>query len=105
MLACSYKTGNVSHIYHEICSDFLSDLSECREIDNSGVSRCSCKDQLWLELLSFPSDVFHIDAAIVIYIIEVNVIELTAEVYAGTVCKVSAVVKVKSEYCIARLED
>ena len=105
MLACSYETCDVSHIYHEVCAYLLGDLSECREVDDSCISGCSCEDQLRLILESFLSDVFHVDAAVVVYIVRNDVVELTTEVYAGTMCEVSAVVKAKTENSVARLKN
>ena len=104
MLACSYETCDMSHVYHEVCSDFLCDLCECREVDDSCVSGCSCEDQLRLELKSFLSDIFHIDAAVFVHIIGNHVIQLAAEVYAGTVCEVSAVVEAETKDSVARLK-
>ena len=81
MLACSYETCDVSHVYHEVSADFLCDLCECLEVDDPCVCGCSCEDQLRLYFVSFLSYVFHVDAAVIVHVIGNYVIELAAEVY------------------------
>ena len=93
--ACN-EAGDMSHIYHEICAYFLSNFAEGFEVKDSGISGCACKDQLRLAFMCKLSYVIHIDVSIFVYIIEYHVVEFAGEIYAGTVSKVSAVIKVKA---------
>ena len=102
--ACN-ETGDMSHIHHEVSADFLSDLAEGLEVDDPGVSRCAGKYKLRMMLQSQLSDVFHIDETVVIYIIEYKIVSFAGEVYGRTVSKMSAVIQVKAQNCVARLKD
>ena len=77
-------------------ADFLCDLAESLEVDDPGICRSTCKDELGVALQSLLSYALHVDISVIVYIVELHVIEVSAEVYAGTVSKVSAVVKVKA---------
>ena len=105
MNSAGYEACDMSHIYHEICSYFLSNLTECLEVKDPGVSRCACKDQLRLAFMSKFSYVVHIDISVFVYIIEYHVVEFAGEVNAGTVGQMSAVVQVKAKDRIAGFEN
>src|SRR5699024_952027 len=44
MKACCNKFCNMSHVYHQVCSDFVCDLTEALEIDRARVCAGSCHD-------------------------------------------------------------
>ncbi len=51
MNSCGYKACDVSHIYHQISAYSVGNFSELSEVDNSGISRSSCHNQLGLTFL------------------------------------------------------
>ena len=40
------KSCDVSHIYHEICTNFFSDLRDTLIVDQSGIRTCTCNNHL-----------------------------------------------------------
>ena len=73
MLSSCYKTCNVGHIYHQISTYLVSNLTETLKINGSCISAGTCHDQLWLCLFCFSLQLIIIDKAFVIYSIRNNV--------------------------------
>ena len=73
MLSCCYKSGNVSHIYHQVSSYLISDLTETLKINGSCISAGTCHDQLRLCFFCFSFQLIIINKAFVIYSIRNNV--------------------------------
>ena len=87
MKSCSNEACDVSHIYEEVCADFISDLSELLEVDDPGVSGSTCNDYLRLALKSLGSDRIVIEhLCLLVYLVELRVICSSGNVDLHTVC-------------------
>ena len=73
--SCSYKTCDVSHIYHKDCTNLISDLTELLEIYLSCVSRSTCNYKLWTCFLSNSKDIIIVDSSFIIYTVR-NCLEI-----------------------------
>jgi hypothetical protein len=95
MKSCGNETCDVRHIYHKVCADLVSDLTELCEINNSGICACACNDELGLALKRGCADLIVVDKSrISLYAIGNDVEIFTRNVYGKTVGNVSAVSKV-----------
>ena len=81
MCSSCYETCNVSHINHKVSANFLGNFSESREIDDSGICRCTGHYKFWSACQSFLSYISHVNIALFVYIIKYHVVKLSAEVY------------------------
>ena len=102
--SCCHKSGDVCHIYHEICSNLISDLSESLEINSSGICWSSCYDKLWLALLCDLENSVIIYKSVIVYTVWHAVEILSRHVDRWTVGEMSAVIKIHSHKCIARIK-
>ena len=105
MLTTGNQTGNVCHIYHEVCIYALCDFCECREINRSGISAGTGENQLRVQLVCLLLQVFHIDESVFIYVVEMYIVQLAAEVYRGSVSQVTAVVQVQGKNGVSRFQN
>src|SRR3954467_12473186 len=87
MQSSSYKSGDVSHIDHKVCSYFISNLTEFSEIDFAWVGARTGNDQLRLVSECFFTNILIVDAVscfvdTILYEIILN----ATEVNWATVC-------------------
>ena len=73
-LTAGNQTGNVCHIYHEVCIYALCDFCECREINRSGISRSAGQDHLRSARQRFFTHILHIDVASFVHIVEYHIV-------------------------------
>ena len=74
------KACDMRDIYHHICSDLVSDLSDALKINSSGICARTCKDHLRLTL---KSDLFHL---IIIYkTVGINAVMNTVKIFTGDI--------------------
>ncbi len=67
MVSCSHKTCDMSHIYHEVSSYCISNLTELLEINLSCICRSTCNNHLRLALLSDCKNLIIIDKSVISY--------------------------------------
>ena len=103
MKSCSDETGNVSHVNPHDCADFVADFADSLEVDDSRISRCTCKDH---SRLVFDSESFHFvivdPAGFLCNAVGNYVVKFSGEVYRAAVSEVAAVVEVHREDCVTR---
>src|SRR5699024_1281705 len=75
-----HKSGNMSHIHHEISSRLPGDLREGGKINDTRIRGSSGKDKLRPELTGFGAYIFHVYIAFFVYVIKYHVIEFSAEI-------------------------
>ena len=105
MNACGNQTGDVSHVYHEVCSYRLCDLGQTLEVDDAGICTCTGNDQLRLDFLCQSLGTVVVDIFIIAQFIGNEVEVLAGDVDRRTVCQVAAVCQAHAHNRIARLEQ
>ncbi|MNZ69786.1 hypothetical protein D3C78_880990 [compost metagenome] len=104
--AGSHQTGNVGHIDKEISADFVSDLTEAREIQGLGVSGEAGDDHFRLVFDRQALDFVVVDqAGVGVDAVLHRVVELAGEADLGTVGQVPAVGQAHAQYGIAGLQQ
>ena len=94
MKSCCHKSRNMSHIHHQICADFIRDLTETLKVNGSGISAGSGNDHLRFTL---SCDLQHL--IIVNYAFVINAIRYDIEIFTGhidrrTMCQVAAMIQI-----------
>ena len=99
------KTGNVSHVDHEVSADGIGDLAELGKIDRAGIGGGAGKDHLGLALLRDAVDLVIIEHLRLVVEGVGNLMEvLTGNVDRASVGEMTAVSEVKTHVGVARLE-
>ena len=106
VLACRNKTGDMRHINHQQCADFVSDLAQNIKTDLTRICRCARHDELRFIFDRQLADNFIINITrFLIHAVRHEVVELTREVDGRAVGQVTAVRKVHTKHGIARLDE
>ena len=105
MLSCSYQTGNMSHIYHQICPYLIRDLTESFEVNNAGISAGSCHDQFWLTFQRDLSHLIIVDHAFIIYAIGHNMKISAGHISRASMGQMSAMRQIHTHHCITGLQQ
>ena len=95
----------MSHIYHQVSTNFISDLAETLEINLSGICAGTGNDQLWLAFLCDSLYLIVINEAVII-----DTIRNTVEIFAGKVhrtsmCQMSAMIQIHSHKGISQIHQ
>lgn len=100
------ESGEVGHIYEEVCADFVGDGAHAFEIELSRVGAAAADEELGLlaDGLGFEFIVVD-DFGIFADLVAGNAVELAGEVELVAVCEVAAVGEVETEDGIAGLEQ
>ena len=105
MNARGNKTRDVSHIYHKISADLVSDLSELCKVDDPRVCRSSGYDHLGLAILCDLEHLVVVDTVSHAVNAVGNEVEVfTRDINGRAVSEVSALVEVHTHYGVAGLE-
>ena len=51
MYTGSNQTGDMCHVYHQVCADRLCDFRQALKVDDAGICACAGYDQLRLDFL------------------------------------------------------
>ncbi|MNH45959.1 hypothetical protein D3C79_1085660 [compost metagenome] len=54
------QTGDVSHVDHQICTNFVGDLTEAFPVPDTGIGSTASKNQLWLVFTCKARNFFHV---------------------------------------------
>ena len=104
MVPGRHQPGNVGHIHHEICTDFLCSSCKGPKVNDAAISGCAGQNQLRPVRGCFSSHVVVVDEAPVVHTVEHHVVQLAAEIHRGTVGQVAAVVQAHGQDGIPRLQ-
>src|SRR5512147_152990 len=100
------ESGEVCHIHHEDCANFVGDLPHAGEVDDAWIGTAAAHNQLGMFALGDLLEFVVVDGFCVFgYAVGNDLVSLAAEVQVMTVSEVSAMRQVKSEDSIARLDD
>ena len=103
--ACGYQTGDVRHVYHEVCADRLCNLRQALEVDDAGICAGTGNDQLRLDFLCQSLGTVVVDVLIIAQLVGNEVEVLAGDVDRRAVGQVAAVRQTHAHYGIARLEQ
>ena len=103
--ACGNQTGDVRHVYHQICAHRLCDLGQALEVDDAGICACAGNDQFRLDFLCQSLGTVVVDVLVIAQLIGNEVEVLAGDVDRRTVGQVTAVRQAHAHYGIARLEQ
>ena len=99
------QTGDVSHIYHQISSDLVGDLSELCKVDYAGICGSARYDHLGLAILCDLENLVVVDAVSnAVNAVGHEVEILARHIYGRAVCEVSALVEVHTHNGVAGIQ-
>ena len=105
MKSCCHQTCDMCHIYHQICTAFVCDLTETWKINGSRISTCTGNDHFRFAL---HRDLFYfviINESFVVNSIRYDVEISTGKVDRASVCQMSAVIQVHTHHSVTRLKQ
>ena len=104
MKACCNKPCNMSHVYHQVCSDFVCDLTEALEIDRASVCAGSCHDQLRTAFFCDLQHLIIIDHAIIVHAVRDHMEIFSGHIDRRTMRQMSAVIQIHAHVGISRFK-
>ena len=103
--ACSDKTCDMSHIYHEQRTDLMSDVCNNIKANSTGICTCAGNDELGAALMCDTAELVVIDLLIgLAYTVRNDVEILTAHIDRAAVSEVAAVAEVHAQDGVAGVE-
>ena len=80
---CGYQTGDVRHVYHEVCADRLCNLRQALEVDDAGICAGTGNDQLRLDFLCQSLGTVVVDILIIAQLVGNEVEVLAGDEFCG----------------------
>ncbi len=105
MKPCRDQSGNMRHIYEQICPNLFCDIRKYIKTYLPWVGRRACDDHLRLTFPGNPSDLVIIQESLIIYIIWHKMIQKPRHINRRTVGEMPAVRQVHPHHRIFRLQQ
>ena len=105
MFPCRHKPRNVGHVHHKAGAHLLRRSGETGKVDGTAVRRRAGDDELGPQRKRHALHTVVVDEAVIVHIVEVQVVEFAGEVHRRAVGQMTAVGEAHGQHGVAGLQQ